>query len=160
MVAQIIIKFLGVNDYPQVLRIFYQLHKIHSDLRPDYYLASDTPITRERYAQFFEEPGARILGAMDGEKLIGMCFLKHLQRKNPLECSRKVLYLDDICVDEEYRRQGIGELLCQKATEIAEEENVDAVELGVWYANRPAVALYEKMGFVPRTMRMERLLVK
>jgi len=148
-------RMLGVDDYPQVLRIFRQLHKTHSDLRPDYYYASEIPISAGRYEQLLEE-GMRILGALDGEMLVGMCFFRLLpKRSDPLVIPRRVMLLDDICVDVTYRRQGIGEQLCQKAIEAAKEENADSIELGVWADNLPAVALYQKLGFVPRTMRME-----
>ena len=153
--AQITVRMLRREDYPQILRIFRQLHKTHSDLRPDFYYASDIPISEERYVQLLEE-GMRVLGAMDGEILAGMCFYQWMPNMpNPLVKPRKTILLDDICVDEAYRRQGIGELLCRKAIEMAKAENADAVELGVWAENSPAVALYRKMGFAPRTMRME-----
>lgn len=153
--AQIKITLLGVDDYPQVLRIFRQLHKAHSDLRPDFYLASDTPITQERYEKIFENPENRVIGAMDGEKLVGMCFLFWRFRDNPLCVPRKVAYMDDICVDEEYRNQGIGEMVCREALRIANEENADGAELSVWDCNQPAVSFYRKLGFTNRTLNLE-----
>jgi len=156
--AQIKITFLGAEDYPQVLRIFRQLHKIHSDLRPDFYLASDTPLTQEGYEEIFEDPENRVLGAIDGDKLVGMCILKWRYRKGPLYVSRKVAYMDDICVDEEYRRQGIGEMICREALRIAREEKADGAELSVWDCNQPAVSLYRKVGFTVRTQNMEFIL--
>ena len=85
--AQIKTTFLGAEDYPQVLRLFRQLHKVHSDLRPDFYLASDTPITLERYEAIFEDPENRVIGAMDGERLVGMCFLLWRSRANNPLCA-------------------------------------------------------------------------
>lgn len=153
--AQIKIAFLGVEDYPQVLRLFRQLHKIHSDLRPDFYLASDTPITQEGYIEIFEDPENRVIGAMDGEKLVGMCFLFWRERKNPLCVPRKLAYLDDICVDEDYRKQGIGEMVCQEAFRIAREKKAVGAELSVWDCNQGAVAFYRKLGFTNRTLNLE-----
>ncbi len=153
--AQIKIAFLGVEDYPKVLRLFRQLHKIHSDLRPDFYLASDTPITQERYIEIFEDPENRVIGAMDGEKLVGMCFLFWRERKNPLCVPRKLAYLDDICVDEDYRKQGIGEMVCQEAFRIAREKKAVGAELSVWDCNQGAVAFYRKLGFTNRTLNLE-----
>ena len=153
--AQIKTTFLGVEDYPKVLRLFRQLHKIHSDLRPDFYLASDTPITQERYIEIFEDPENRVIGAMDGEKLVGMCFLFWRERKNPLCVPRKLAYLDDICVDEDYRKQGIGEMVCQEAFRIAREKKAVGAELSVWDCNQGAVAFYRKLGFTNRTLNLE-----
>ena len=154
--AQIKTTFLGAEDYPQVLRLFRQLHKVHSDLRPDFYLASDTPITLDRYEAIFEDPENRVIGAMDGERLVGMCFLLWRSRaNNPLCVPRKVAYLDDICVDEAYRKQGIGEMVCQEAFRIAREKKADSAELSVWDCNRGAVAFYRKLGFTNRTLNLE-----
>lgn len=153
--AQIDVVFLGPEDYPQVLRIFRQLHKTHSDLRPDYYLATDVPITQDGYIELFKKPENHVLGAMDGTQLAGMCILKWRSSKNPLVIRRKIAYLDDICVDEQYRQRGIGELLCQRALQIAKEEGADGAELGVWNCNHPAMRLYQKLGFIPRVTYME-----
>ena len=153
--GQIKVNFLGVGAYSQVLRIFYQLHKTHSDLRPDFYLPSDTPLTREWYETILENPENSVLGAMDGERLVGICFLMWTDRKNPLCVPRKVAHIDYVCVDEEYRGQGIGEMLCREAIRVAQEKKAVSVELSVWNDNRPAVSLYQKVGFKPRTLNLE-----
>ena len=57
-------------------------------------------------------------------------------------------YVDNIAVKVSYRRQKIGSLLLEKLIETAKSENGEFISLEVRKSNLPAVALYEKYGFV------------
>jgi ribosomal protein S18 acetylase RimI-like enzyme len=59
-----------------------------------------------------------------------------------------VFHVDGIAVAAASRRRGVGRALVRAAAEGARSERLDAVELHVSVANRPAVALYESEGFV------------
>ena len=62
-------------------------------------------------------------------------------------------YIANVAVDPAYRRQGIGDRLIERLTEIAAERRLSFVTLEVRAGNRPAIALYEKHGFVPVGLR-------
>lgn len=64
-----------------------------------------------------------------------------LKEKNGLEIER-------IYVLKDYHGKKIGQLLHNKAIEIAKEMNVDYVWLGVWEENKRAIQFYKKNGFV------------
>ena len=57
-------------------------------------------------------------------------------------------YIANVAVDPAYRRQGIGDRLIERLTEIAAERGLSFMTLEVRAGNRPAIALYEKHGFV------------
>ena len=50
-------------------------------------------------------------------------------------------------VHREFRRQGIGQRLTASVIEKAWQSELERIELEVWSNNRPAIALYEKLGF-------------
>lgn len=54
----------------------------------------------------------------------------------------------NVAVSPDYRRQGIGQALINGLIAHLQEENVIALLLEVRVSNAPAIALYEKMGFV------------
>ena len=55
--------------------------------------------------------------------------------------------LNDLYVDKEYRKQGIGEKLIQNAMNFAKENNAKFVELSTAVDNYTAQSLYEQIGF-------------
>ena len=62
-------------------------------------------------------------------------------------------YIANVAVDPAHRRRGIGDRLIERLTEIAAERRLSFVTLEVRAGNRPAIALYEKHGFVPVGLR-------
>jgi predicted GNAT family N-acyltransferase len=58
-----------------------------------------------------------------------------------------VMIIDNVVVDEDKRAMGYGKKLMRRALELAEEEDVDSVELAVKRDNEPAKKLYEGQGF-------------
>lgn len=57
------------------------------------------------------------------------------------------LEVQRIYILEKYKRKYIGEKLIQKAIEIAKDNNLDYIWLGVWEININAIKFYEKQGF-------------
>ncbi|MEO5788895.1 MAG: GNAT family N-acetyltransferase [Gelidibacter sp.] len=64
-----------------------------------------------------------------------------LKIKNALEIER-------IYVLKEFHGKKVGQLLYDKALELAKEKHVEHIWLGVWEENHRAISFYEKNGFV------------
>ncbi len=60
----------------------------------------------------------------------------------------KAVEIERIYVLKEYHGKSVGQLLYQKAMEIAKQINADYVWLGVWEENPRAISFYKKNGFV------------
>jgi ribosomal protein S18 acetylase RimI-like enzyme len=58
----------------------------------------------------------------------------------------KSLYLEDIYIKEQYRKQSIGKSLLQKIFEVAREENCKRVRWQVLSWNQNAIDMYRKNG--------------
>lgn len=54
----------------------------------------------------------------------------------------------DVAVRKQYRRRGIGEMLVQKVIDECRDRGAAFVSLEVRLSNRPAIALYERLGFI------------
>ena len=54
----------------------------------------------------------------------------------------------NLAVSSKYRKQGIGQALVRNLVQHLQQNNVIALLLEVRVSNAPAIALYEKMGFV------------
>ena len=60
----------------------------------------------------------------------------------------KSLEIERIYVSKEFHGKSVGQLLYDKAIQIAKQKNVDYVWLGVWEENPRAISFYKKNGFV------------
>ncbi|XP_062131299.1 N-alpha-acetyltransferase 30A [Drosophila sulfurigaster albostrigata] len=63
-------------------------------------------------------------------------------------------YIAMLAVDPEYRRQGIGSTLVEKAIEMMKAEQADEIALETEQSNKAALRLYDSLGFI----REQRLL--
>jgi GNAT superfamily N-acetyltransferase len=59
----------------------------------------------------------------------------------------KVLLVDDVYVEEEFRRCGHGTRLMKAVYNFAKEKNVDCIELAIDVYNSAAIKLYYNVGF-------------
>jgi len=57
------------------------------------------------------------------------------------------LEIERIYVDKEYQGQKIGELLINKAHQVAKSMSINHLWLGVWEHNLRAIKFYQKIGF-------------
>lgn len=82
--------------------------------------------------------------AMHGDECVGAIVCK-------LDIHRKVIkrgYIAMLAVDVKYRKRKIGSNLVRRAIQAMVEDNADEVVLETEITNRPALRLYENLGFV------------
>ena len=59
----------------------------------------------------------------------------------------KIFSVDELCVDKDYRKKGIGSNLIAEAKRLAEENNCNRLELNCWKFNQDAMKFYKDIGF-------------
>ena len=69
----------------------------------------------------------------------------------------KGLEIERIYVLQEFLGKRVGQLLYEKAMQIAREKNADYIWLGVWEENARAIQFYKKNGFVEFDKHLFRL---
>ena len=90
-----------------------------------------------------ERDNFRTLIAEDENKqVIGIClyYIAYSSWKG------RILFLDDIVIDEPYRSQGVGTLLMNALFNICKEEHIKQMRWQVLDWNEPATKFYEKLG--------------
>lgn len=60
---------------------------------------------------------------------------------------KKVVYLDQISVDKNYKQKGIGTKLIDEFTNEVNKKGVEYIKLNAFGDNEPAIKLYSKKGF-------------
>ena len=92
------------------------------------------------------DDGEYLLGAVDdGAEPAGVCQIRFRWSvwKSAEDC-----WLEDLYVQEDARRSGLGRALVEAALERARERGCKRIELDVNEDNAPALALYEACGFL------------
>ncbi|WP_409417899.1 N-acetyltransferase family protein [Flavobacterium sp. PS2] len=94
-----------------------------------------------------ENPDSKFFFAVLNNEVIG--YLKVNSGKAQTELGdNNALEIERIYVSKEFLGKKVGQLLYDKALQIAKEKNVGYVWLGVWEENHRALAFYKKNGFV------------
>ncbi|KGE13445.1 GNAT family N-acetyltransferase [Sphingobacterium deserti] len=82
-----------------------------------------------------------------GEEVIGYLKLNFGQSQTELK-DEKAVEIERIYVLNEYHGKKVGQMLYEKAIEIARRQQATYVWLGVWEENPRAISFYKKNGFV------------
>ncbi|MBS1979283.1 MAG: GNAT family N-acetyltransferase [Bacteroidetes bacterium] len=85
--------------------------------------------------------------AMLGDKVVGYLKLNSGQSQTELK-DTKALEIERIYVLKEFHGKKVGQVLYDKALQVARQKNADYMWLGVWEKNPRAISFYRKNGFV------------
>lgn len=145
------------KDIDRLNALLYQVAKIHADGRPDIFKHAEKKYTTEELGDILADENTPVYVYTDEKDIVlGYCFcVVKISAEGHVLQARKSLYIDDLCVDEVYRGQHIGEALYHYVRGIAKEKGFDSVTLNVWDFNETARKFYEKMGMLPLKTIME-----
>lgn len=150
------IRFAGSRDIPGILDLLRQVGQVHHRIRPDLFRDGAQKYDEAALKRLLADPSRPILAAEENGCLVGYAFcILQITRDDPVLCDRKVLYIDDLCVDERRRGTGVAGALYDRSVALARELGCDAVTLNVWWGNDRALAFYEKCGLKYQKIGME-----
>jgi len=107
----------------------------------------ETGFSTEKLTAELNDPNSEFYFALLDKKVIGYLKLNFGQSQTELK-EDNALEIERIYVLKEFHGKKIGQLLYEKATQIAGKKNADYVWLGVWEENPRAINFYKKNGFV------------
>lgn len=102
--------------------------------------------TEKMTAELNDQNAEFYFAELDG-KTIGYLKVNVGQSQTELK-DKNALEIERIYVLKEFHGKKVGQILYDKAIELAKEKNVEYVWLGVWEQNPRAIRFYEKNGFV------------
>ncbi len=148
------------RDIPRLSALLLQVHRVHSKGRPDIFRSGSRKYTDEELSAILADPDTPVYVAVDDDdRVLGysFCILRVTEGDRSL-MDRRVLYIDDLCVDEALRGQQIGKTLYLHTVEAARALDCHAVELNVWCLNEAAMGFYRSCGLTPLKIGMEQRL--
>lgn len=99
-------------------------------------------MSKEYVEENIKENWPHIVAIVNG-RIVGWCDITSLPRPVYAHCGEL-----GIGVIAPYRGKGIGKALMHDALSRAKEKGLERIELTVFEENKPALALYQKVGFV------------
>ena len=143
------------RDIPRINELLGQILRLHAALRPDIFRADREKFTPAELEALLARPERVSFVAEEDGVCVGYALCEIRQPAAPQMLPRKVLYLDDLCVDSARRGRGIGRELCEHVLAQAKVLGADALELNLWECNADAKAFYEKLGFGTQSRHLE-----
>ena len=141
---------------PGLIRLLYQVGGVHHDIRPDIFRAGAIKYTETDLEILLKDENRPVFVAVEDENVLGYCFCVIEDcRGTTVLTDRVEIYIDDLCVEESCRGQGIAKALYRHVCDWAREMGCAFVTLNVWCGNDNAMKFYEKMGMTPRKIFME-----
>jgi ribosomal protein S18 acetylase RimI-like enzyme len=101
----------------------------------------------EKLSVELNNPDSFFYFAMMGQDVIGYLKLNVGASQTEVK-DNDALEIERIYVLKEFQGKKVGQMLFEKAIQIAKEQNAEFVWLGVWEENKKAIQFYTKNGFV------------
>ena len=144
------------EDIADLLRLLKQVGAVHAAGRPDLFRQDALKYYEAELRTLLQDKDRPIIVAAEADKVLGYAFCVRKETANDSVLADDVtLYIDDLCVDEACRNQGVGTKLYEAALDLAKRLHANRVTLNVWAFNETALAFYEKCG-----MKMQRIFME
>ena len=147
------------RDIPAILNLLVQVDMVHHNGRPDLFKGPATKYSAEELERILADEETPVFVCTNEQGRVlghGFCIMQH--SGGQLMEEHTTVYIDDICVDESARGQGVGRALYEHILAFARGKGAYNVTLNVWTCNPGAMAFYEKLGLTPYRVGMEKIL--
>ena len=158
-----IIRFAIDDDLPGIRSMLGQVLALHAEGRPDIFRAGTRKYSDEQILALIADDERPLFVAVAEDaapgELMGyaICKIEDFGGSNNSQPIR-MLYIDDLVVDETVRGQHVGTALFEHVKDWAREQGFYNVTLNVWECNPGARAFYEAMGMRVMKTEMEAIL--
>ena len=140
-------------DRETVNELAMQVHAMHVAWRPDIYEMVSEMYTEERFQEAVKQRQLYV-AKMDGIP-VGYALLKIRNYDWPGVVRRKVMGIDELCVDSMCRGQGVGTRMVEDVRALGKAFGCTDLQLGVYPQNDDAVGFYQKCGLMIQSITMQ-----
>ncbi len=144
------------DDAGRILDLLMQVEEVHRKGRPDLFREHGIKFSPSELLSVMSDDASPVFVAEYNGKVVGyvFCIISEIKGSTMLHDMKNV-HLEDVCVDEECRRMGIGGLLMGYVTDWARSIGCTHMDLDVWEFNDGARRFYERYGFGTQKRRMD-----
>lgn len=138
------IRDMKISDYNDVDKLMQQVHSLHVENRPDLYVKIEHPYSIDEFKKIVENNDIISVLAEDDGEILGLAIVTIRNKSGMVK--KKIAYMDDLCVDERFRGQGVGKMLFSFVANMAKKKGAERLDLMVWSFNEKALIFYKELG--------------
>lgn len=142
------------QDREAVERLAKQAHELHVQWRPDLYLMPEELFPEEQFSQLVKS--RELYVAKLNGTVVGFVLVRIRVSEGVGKVARKIMLIDQLCIDEALRNRGIGTRMMEEIRILARAFGCTDLQLGVYPQNDAAVSFYQKCGFMIQNIQMQR----
>lgn len=151
-----IVRLAKKEELDEINKLRKQINDIHVEGKPEVFKEGFNDELRDFIFAIWEDPEQDIIVADADGMICGFAVVHHIFKpENPFMYERDFLDVDEFCVDENFRRQGVASALVSFIKDYANEKGLHRIELNMWEFNQGALAFYEAAGFKTYRRYME-----
>lgn len=141
-------------DRAEVNRLARQVHTLHVSWRPDLFRMPEELFPLGLFEELVRN--RELYVAKPDDTVVGFALLRMKPSDGVGRVPRKIMLVDQICVDEALRNRGIGKQMMEEIRVLARIFGCTDLQLGVYPQNDAAVSFYQKCGYTIRSIDMQR----
>ena len=141
------------EDRAAVNALAEQVHRLHLGWRPDLFRMPEQMYPEERFREAIEKK--ELFCAWQDGQIVGYINAHVAAFDISGFVAHREFVMDELCVREDCRSQGIGTQIMREAAALAKAFGCTCLRLGAYAENEDGLAFYRKMGFRLRTVNLE-----
>ncbi|MBR3032422.1 MAG: GNAT family N-acetyltransferase [Clostridiales bacterium] len=150
------IRFAREDELIRINEMRKQVNDVHVEGKPEVFKPGFSEELQNFIYYIWQDPEQDIVVADKDGELCGFAIVHHIYKpENPFMYVRDFLDIDEFCVDEHHRREGVATALIDFIKKYAKEKGYHRIELNMWEFNEGALAFYEAAGFETYRRYME-----
>lgn len=150
------VRFARKEDLERVNELRKIVNDLHVQGRPDIFRPGFNEALRNVIYEIWNAEDKDIIVAEREGIICGFACVQFVNKpESSFQNARQFYAVDEFCVDEAFRRQGVATELIKYIKEDAKKRGFPKVELNMWEFNEGALAFYEAVGFKTYRRYME-----
>lgn len=142
------------NDRPSINRLAQQVHEMHVSWRPDLYTMPQELFPEDLFHELVKN--RELYVAKLDDTVVGFAWVRMRLSEGHGQITRKVMLLNQICVEETLRNRGIGTRMAEEIRILARAFGCTDLQLAVYPQNDEAVSFWQKCGYMIQSINMQR----
>jgi ribosomal protein S18 acetylase RimI-like enzyme len=154
------VRVANIEDADAIECLTVEVQQLHREALPDIFkFPSDRLFSREKLATLLQDANSTVAVAESNGEIVGhVCGVTMHRPENDFKKAEKYMYIQQIGVRNDVRRQGVGRALIAFIERKALASAVTGLQLDYWAFNTRAQSFFESCGFSASQVTMRRRL--
>lgn len=155
--AKMNVEIEPTQDYKQLAKLNESVQTWHHQHYPEDFKPFSLPEIEQAFKKMMRDQNFFAFIAKRDKELIGYLLGFYTTRpESAFQLTKSILCIDQIAVSPQHRNHGVGQLLMDAALKLADQHEIQEIQLEHWSSNQGAEDFFSKNGFVYFKHRMRK----